>query len=358
MTDLKQLEEICQSLVRWFALHKRELPWRKGLSSYGVWVSEVMLQQTQVAAASPYFNRWMSVFPTIERLAKAPESEVLKIWEGLGYYSRARRLHAGAKWLYNQGRQDLPQTREELLAIPGIGEYTAGAILTFAWKKPSPAIDGNVIRVLSRLFCVEDSVEKVEVKRWFYKKMEQLLSASTSHHLMEATIEFGALVCKKVPSCQSCPLKKQCLAYQRGKAELLPMKKARQKTEKLYRFIPIIVVDGHVHLKKRGPGEVMEGLYEFPYMEFSGDMDDLEVLRKEVVKEHGLKAEKIKTFEMSHHSFTRYKAHLYPTLFSLKAKPESFKEEGFYPIGSQNLFFSSGHKKIWKKLCSYCLNQP
>ncbi|PCI77659.1 A/G-specific adenine glycosylase [Candidatus Aerophobetes bacterium] len=351
MSQLSNLKNITLNLSSWFSLNKRDLPWRHQISSYGVWVSEVMLQQTQVVAVVPYFKRWMEQFSDIEALALANSAHVLKMWEGLGYYSRARRLHQGAKDLYSRGLKDLPRTREELLKISGIGEYTAGAILCFAWKKRELAIDGNVARVITRLFDIETALELKKTKLRIKDRMQSLLNEDDKSNLMESVIEFGALVCKKQPLCSQCPLKSACLAYKEGKALTLPVKQPRRKTVHLHRLAPILISNGEIVLEKRGEGEVMEGLYEFPYHTFCEKKEGLKVALEDFIRKNQLEGVKVRKLEVICHYFTRYKVMLYPALFFLEKFPPSVQRSSFYPLSKIKEFtLSSGHKKIWDEV--------
>ncbi len=337
-------------LSRWFSQSKRDLPWRKAISSYGVWVSEVMLQQTQVATVIPYYERWMSRFPTLKHLALADEREVLKLWEGLGYYSRARRLHLAAQKLHERGVEEMPNEYEELLKLPGIGEYTAGAIMSFAWKKPTPAIDGNVIRVITRLFGIDSDIQEKQTQEQIREKVSAMLSHKGALVLMESLIEFGALVCKKQPFCHDCPLKNQCVAFSQGVVMELPKKKPRKSVIKLHRLVPILLYKGQVALKKRGKGEVMEGLYEFPFIEMEGKESCEEACALFAETKCLTNVRHTRLQEVSHH-FTRYKATLYPVLFFLK---EEVDQGTFFSAQEvEALSFSSGHKKLWTQVTNF-----
>ena len=193
-----------EALKAWFLKEKRDLPWRENASPYWVWVSEVMLQQTQVSVVVPYFIRWMKKFPTISALAAAQCEDVIKTWEGLGYYSRARNLHKGAQTIVSNYNGKLPKTRNELLAIKGLGLYTANAILAFAFKKKAAPVDGNVRRVLARYDGVYESIDKTKVQKEIQSRAEKLLPERQSYLISEALIELGALICKK--KTQLCPM--------------------------------------------------------------------------------------------------------------------------------------------------------
>lgn len=215
------------SLKRWFQSTKRDLPWRCSPSPYVVWIAEIMLQQTQVSVVEPYFLRWMQQFPSIATLARATREEVIKAWEGLGYYSRARHIHAAAQYLMEKHEGKLPSRREDLEKVKGLGPYTVGAILSFAFHQKAAAVDGNVIRVLSRYFCVEDDVGKSGTKKQIWELAEKLLPDHEPWVVVEGLIELGATVCLKRPKCAECPINKSCLGFREGKQFSLPKKEKK-----------------------------------------------------------------------------------------------------------------------------------
>lgn len=327
--------KISQELKKWFFLNRRLLPWRENPSPYEVWVSEVMLQQTQVSVVIAYFKRWMNAFPTIKALSEAPLEKVIKVWEGLGYYSRARNLHQGARYLMEHQGGELPASYDELQKVKGLGPYTIGAILSFAFKQKVPAVDGNVLRVLARYYCIEEEIDKGPTKRKIESLTQEILPEDEPWIVMEALIELGALVCKKIPQCTLCPLKASCLAFQKCKAELLPYKSKGPKTLHLHRLVAVIDTGGEVLVRKGAAGKVMADLWEFPYFERGVNVEEA----------LGIPLEPIEKFPEVTHGFTRYKAYLYPHLY--KAKKEelpsyewvSYKELSLRP-------FSAGHRKI------------
>ena len=326
-----------EALKKWFLEQKRDLPWRRDPSPYRVWVSEVMLQQTQVAVVVPYFERWMQKFPTIETLANAPLEEVMKAWEGLGYYSRARNLHAGAKKVVRDFGGELPPEREKLNQIKGFGLYTIGAVLSFAFHQKAAAVDGNVIRVISRFLGLHIDVSK---KVPFEKATFSLLPEKEPWVVMEALIELGARVCQKKPKCTLCPLQNECLAFSRGIISLLPLKKKKEETIFLFREVAVILHAHQVLVRQEEVGKVMGGLYEFPYIEKGGNWD-----LNLVVEEQQL-------LPIVKHGFTKYRATLYPMLWKVKTpNPVS----GFDWVSwdkVKTLPFSSGHRRILRHLCN------
>ncbi len=254
-------------LETWFLENKRSFPWRENKNPYRVWISEVMLQQTRASVVVPYFERWMQLFPNVKALYNASLDQVIKAWEGLGYYSRARNLHAAATEIVERFSGDIPSSYEELMSIRGFGPYTAGAVLNFGFHKKAIAIDGNVLRVISRYFLIEERVDRTSARRLIEDKVDSLLNGDRPWIVAEALIELGATVCLPKPRCEMCPLQESCLARKMNKAELLPLKKIKEKTVQLFRFVMIFEHEGHVLVKKRDRNEVMADLYEFPYIE-------------------------------------------------------------------------------------------
>ncbi len=283
-----------------------------------------MLQQTQVSVVLPYFQRWMHLFPTIESLANASRERVIKAWEGLGYYSRARNLHEGAKYVMQMHRGVLPRDREALAKVKGIGPYTVGAILSFAFKEAAAAIDGNVMRVMTRFFRIETEIERIETKREVEKKVLSLLGPEP-WITMEGLIELGALICKKKPLCEECPLSQQCL----GKGLDLPRRKKRVEVTLIAKNIAVIESEGAVLLRKRKEG-LMADLFEFPELR---EVDHLSLVLKGELPPVA-------------HSYTRYRATLTPTRFTLEKQP--FVEDlEWVSLSLLHLFpFSSGHRRI------------
>jgi A/G-specific adenine glycosylase len=324
-----------QQLKEWFLEHQRELPWRESKTPYRVWISEVMLQQTQVTVVIPYFNSWMQKFPTIAALAEAPLEDVIKAWEGLGYYSRARNLHKAAQMVMSDFQGELPKTPEELDRLPGFGPYTIGAVLNFAFYQKAAAVDGNVIRVLSRFFASEKDCSQREA----YEELTlSLLPDEEPWVAMEGLIELGAKVCQRKPKCSECPLMEGCQAYRQGKTEDFPIKKKRPTTIYLERQVAIIRWKDEILVKQEKEGKVMAGLYEFPYA----------LLNEKFELDLSLK--KLTELPLVKHGFTRYNVTLYPCLYESAEKKIL---DGFEWKKWQELIllpFSSGHRRILKEL--------
>jgi A/G-specific adenine glycosylase len=252
-------------LLQWFKKHGRDLPWRRTRNPYRIWISEIMLQQTQVDTVIPYYQRFLKAFPTVATLAKAGLSRVLKIWEGLGYYSRARHLHQAAKRIVEEFNGRIPDRLDELLSLPGIGRYTAGAILSIAYNKAAPILDGNVKRVLSRVYAVSTPPRDPKTENFLWTLSESLVPKGHAGSFNEALMDLGATVCTpKKPSCSLCPLRNLCRAKAIGNPERYPTKVKKRKIPHVNGVSAVIVRDGKVLLHQRPPRGFSGGLWEFP----------------------------------------------------------------------------------------------
>jgi A/G-specific adenine glycosylase len=336
-----------KELNAWFQKNKRDFPWRERRTPYRVWVSEIMLQQTRASVVIPYFERWMALFPDLNSLAKAPLEQVIKAWEGLGYYSRARNLHAGAQEIVGRFGGEFPFIYEDLKTIKGLGPYTIGAILSFGFQRRSAAVDGNVTRVLARYFCLEENVCRQPVKRMIEQKAEALLDDAEPWVTAEALIELGATLCTpNRPRCSECPISQSCLGFQQNKMESLPIKNAEVETVELARVVAVIESEGRFLLKKGETGQVMADLYEFPYFEMDGGQWSGHKLTREIGKKWDLQVEEIRKLPEVKHTFTRYRARLFPVYFKAARGPDL---PGYRWVSVEELAqlpFSSGHRKV------------
>ncbi len=267
--SVSEVKDLQDSLITWFRLNARDLPWRQNRNAYRVWISEIMLQQTQVKTVIPFYEAWMNRFKNIQALAQSPESIVLKFWEGLGYYRRARAILKCALQIHNQFNGKFPSDYNDILSLPGIGPYSAGAISNFAFNIPKPIVDGNIIRVFSRLFKLSKNVLDSKTQRDYWTLATTLLPEKFAPLWNEGLMELGALICTpKQPQCSLCPLSKHCLGYLDGIAESLPV---RLKKEKIVpRFESIFVIrkqkggQEEFLLKIKEKHEWMEGTWTFP----------------------------------------------------------------------------------------------
>ncbi|MFN2187658.1 MAG: A/G-specific adenine glycosylase [Candidatus Promineifilaceae bacterium] len=257
---------LSDALLKWWDAERSVWPWRESQDPYAVWVAEVMLQQTQLSTVLPYYLKWMDLFPDVEKLSRATEREVLKAWEGLGYYSRARNLHKAARMVVNDFEGQLPHSAQELQMLPGIGPYTAGAVASIAFSEPAAAVDGNVMRVLSRLYDMTQSIDTASVKNQFWSIARELLPVERPGDFNQALMELGQKIC--APSevlCDRCPLSDRCLAFARGTQLKRPVRKKRAAGPHHQVAAGIICRDdGRFLIAKRPNDGLLGGLWEFP----------------------------------------------------------------------------------------------
>ncbi len=261
--------DFSKHLIQWYLHNKRDLPWRKNSHPYPVWLSEIMLQQTRVAQGMPYFFKFIEAFPTVNDLANAPEEQVLKLWQGLGYYSRARNLHATAKYIAYELNGEFPDNYKDLLKLKGVGDYTAAAIASICYGEAVPVVDGNVYRVLSRYFGIETDISSSSAKAEFRAIAAQHLPPGKASEFNQAMMEFGALQCvPKNPDCANCVFSSGCVAYNTGKVSSLPVKLKKTKvTNRYFNYIVINDKEGSSVVNKRSGKGIWHNLYEFPLIE-------------------------------------------------------------------------------------------
>lgn len=255
-----------EPLLFWYYKNRRILPWREQPEPYRVWISEIMLQQTRVEAVKPYFSRFMEALPDVKELAFVEEETLLKLWEGLGYYNRARNLQKAARVCVEEYAGQLPASYERLLALPGIGSYTAGAIASIAFGLPEPAVDGNVLRVLSRLFESRDDIGKQSVKRQMEQELREVIPKELPGDFNQALIELGALVCipSGEPLCSQCPFSTLCLAKRHQTTGEIPVKAGKKERRREEKTIFIIEYEDKAAIRKRSAKGLLASLYEFP----------------------------------------------------------------------------------------------
>ena len=264
------MQVLRQALQDWYKAQHRDLPWRHTQDPYFIWLSEIILQQTRVEQGLPYYQKFTTAFPTVQDLANASQLEVLNLWQGLGYYSRGRNLHATAQQITHEHNGVFPKTYPTLLKLKGVGPYTAAAIASFAYNLPHAVVDGNVFRVLSRYFGIDLAINSPEGKRQFEALAGELLDQYNPALPNQAIMEFGALQCKPVsPNCAVCPVQESCMALLSNKVAQLPIKLKKVKVRKRF-FVYHIIVNAQQELAftQRGPKDIWEGLFEFPLVEF------------------------------------------------------------------------------------------
>ncbi|HHX37848.1 MAG TPA: A/G-specific adenine glycosylase [Clostridiaceae bacterium] len=276
-------QRLADPLIRWFHETARDLPWRRNRSPWHVWVSEIMLQQTRVNTVIPYYEQFMERFPTCTDLAEAPLDTVLKLWEGLGYYSRAKNLWRGANYVLSHCDAQVPSTYEEIIKIPGIGDYTAGAILSLAFNLPYPAVDGNVVRVVARLtnspWTQGNTKDRTIARNYVQQLLDEYPTKAAS--INEAFIELGAMICRpQTPNCDICPVHPFCLAADTGTAATLPLSKKSKKRPVDYMTILVIkdLFSGLYPVRRRSPDGLLGGLWEFPYLDGHRSREEVALL--------------------------------------------------------------------------------
>ena len=261
-------------ILRWYSENKRSLPWRSTIDPYNIWLSEIILQQTRVVQGIPYYLRFIETFPTIGDLANASEENVLKLWQGLGYYSRARNLHATAKIIVDQYGGKFPQNYKELLALPGVGDYTASAIASICFNQPEAVLDGNVYRVLARYFGKDIPINSTKGKKYFRTLAQELIDPDEIRDYNQAIMEFGAVQCSPAsPDCNSCPLGTDCVALATNKVRKLPVKTKKLKVRTRH-FNYLVGIDSlkRTQLIQRNQDDIWKSLYEFPLLETTSEV--------------------------------------------------------------------------------------
>lgn len=298
------IDKFQHDLISWFQTKQRILPWREDQDPYKVWVSEIMLQQTKVDTVIPYFQEFMEKFPTIEALAEADEQEVLKAWEGLGYYSRARNLQSAVKEVATSYDGKVPEDAEKLGALKGVGPYTKGAILSIAYGIPEPAVDGNVMRVLSRVLRMEDDIAKVKTRRKVEDAIRLLISQEDPSAFNQGLMELGALICTpKSPACSRCPIQAHCQAFKDGVETELPIKSKTKKQKKQQYFTYVLVDSNGAYLVEQRPSQgLLANMWQFPMVD--KQLVDEEHLPIWIEQRHQLSLTSAETLPMIRHVFS------------------------------------------------------
>ena len=296
-----------RALLLWFKENKRDLPWRRTYTPYHVWVSEIMLQQTQMERGVAYFNRWMERFPTLASVAKADIDSVQKAWEGLGYYSRARNLHATAQHIQHSLKGEFPQTARELEKFPGIGEYTAGAIASIAFNEAVPAVDANVERVFARVFDVAMPCKSPVAAGFIRNASEICMRYGTPREWNQAVMEFGALVCKKKPLCELCPVQGSCQARRLGIIHERPLPGKRVAATSLQVVTGVLAHEGRIFLQRRLNTGVWAGLWEFPGGRMEQGEGPEQAIVREFLEETAYPVTVAETLGIVTHAYTRYR---------------------------------------------------
>ena len=282
MQIIEKKDEFRNALLSWYNDEKRDLPWRRTSNPYYIWVSEVMLQQTRVDTVIPYYERFIARFPTMEALAKAEENDLLKMWEGLGYYSRARNLQAGVREVVENYGGEVPSNRKEISTLKGVGPYTAGAVLSIAFGVPEHAVDGNVMRVISRLLLIEEDITIPRTKKIFEDVVMDLIDTEDPSSFNQGLMELGATICTPRPKCLLCPVRDFCSAFHEGQTRRI----TRSNEKKKMKIIPVASFaiqnrKGEWLLRKRPGKDLLANLWEFPMVECKDDKTPLEIFTNE-----------------------------------------------------------------------------
>ena len=355
-----KLAKLVPALLAWFAANARDLPWRRTRDPYAIWVSEIMLQQTQVKTVIPYWERWLRELPTVKAVATASPDKIHKLWEGLGYYTRARNLQKAAQQIVEKHGGKFPEHLDDILALPGIGRYTAGAICSIAFNQPTPILDGNVIRVLTRVFGIAENPKDRATNVGLWQLAEDLVgravpspprrgraTAPCRSFLNQSLMELGALICApRSPHCGICPVRKLCVAFREKRVEELP-NLGKREAGKARRFVAFVVEqDGRFLVRQRPAGVVNAHLWEFPNVEILNGNSHLKFAAKETL---GFAPSDLAQLCTIKHSITRYRI----TLEAFRANPGEIRvtppsEIGVWKTPGQmrRLAFTAAHKKL------------
>jgi len=301
--------QIATPLLRWYHARKRSLPWREQPEPYAVWVAEIMAQQTRLETMLPYYRRWMQQFPNVQALAAAREQQVLNAWEGLGYYSRARNLHRAARQLVAEAGGRMPRTAAGLRNLPGIGAYTAGAIASLAFGEDVPAVDGNAVRVLSRLFDMDTPVHTAAGQQRLWALAAEHLPAGRAAEYNQALMDLGATICSPRPKCNECPLQAHCLARARGTQLLRPVKRSAAELPERGYAAGVLWQAGRVLVLQRPPRGLLAGMWEFPNVELQDGAAKAQLVRG-LRSQLGVRVKPGKALGEFEHTYSHFQAHL------------------------------------------------
>ncbi|MBC1493256.1 A/G-specific adenine glycosylase [Listeria booriae] len=338
-----------KSLIDWYETNKRILPWRENTEAYRIWVSEIMLQQTKVDTVMPYFDRFMEWFPTMKDFADAPEERILKAWEGLGYYSRVRNLQTAMKTVVYEMNGIVPNDLERILALKGVGPYTAGAVLSIAYEKAEPAVDGNVMRVISRVLEIDEDIMKQKTRKTFEKALYTLIDPDKPGEFNQGLMEIGALVCTpKKPMCLICPLQSFCEAHQKGEEEKYPVKIKKTKVKKVF-LSSVIVKQGEEQfiIEQRPDTGLLANLWQFPTVPKT---DNQEALKLAFLQEYGIE------LQLESEPITHVK-HIFSHLVwevdvfvaqAITTQPSDLKLKTVTKAEMEHLAFPVPYQKMWQ----------
>ncbi len=321
------MNDFGEKLINWYIINKRDLPWRNTSDPYKIWLSEVILQQTRVDQGVSYYLKFVAAYPTVQDLASADEEEILKLWQGLGYYSRARNLHKAAKEVVHLFDGIFPRTYNEIKSLKGVGDYTAAAIASFAYNLPHAVVDGNVYRVLSRYAGIQTPIDSTIGKKQFSQLANELLGNHSPHDFNQAIMEMGAIQCKpSQPDCIKCPLNLGCYAFENKQVDQLPIKAKKTKIRNRFFHYLVIGDENEFFIRKRKEKDIWNGLHDFPMIESSEKVEENAVIngtewKKQFEKQEVLSISVSKEFKhiLSHQ-------HIYAKFYRIKTNLKCFKE--------------------------------
>ncbi|HVI40294.1 MAG TPA: A/G-specific adenine glycosylase [Anaerovoracaceae bacterium] len=345
-----RLSDMVSPLLQWYDSNARILPWRENPEPYAVWISEIMLQQTRVEAVKPYFDRWMKVFPDLSSLANASEAEVLKLWEGLGYYSRVRNIHTTAKLVMEQHGGKLPASFDALRSLPGIGEYTAGAIGSIAFQLPVPCVDGNVLRVVTRITAEKADISVASTKKILTERVREVIPKNRPGDYNQAMMELGATVClpNGLPKCELCPAASLCEARLQNRMTEFPVKRGKPSRKVEKKTVLILLEGNKAALRKRPETGLLAGLWEFP--NFPGELMAEEVLQ--ILKSSGIKTSSLIPLKKTKHIFTHIEWEMYGYLAIAEEEAPGFQWIGIEILEDQ-LTLPAAFKRYYQIMKRY-----
>lgn len=342
-----------ETLLSWFHKNHRDLPWRKTYDPYHIWISEIMLQQTQMERAISYFERWIEKLPDIKSVANSSEEKILKLWEGLGYYSRARNIFKTAKILVQEHNGTLPAAHKSLLNLPGIGKYTAGAIMSLAFNQEYPIVDANIKRVFARFFNIDTPVKTKENINFIWDKEKKLIPKRKARFFNQALMELGALIClPKNPKCRSCPVSKKCMAHRLDVVDERPIPGKAKNFVYIDMVTGILTHKGKIFIQKRNKNDVWAGLWEFPGGKLKVNETPQQALQREYFEETEFKITDLKKITIVKHGYTKYRVTLHCFYCSLKngqSKPTLHAAQEYRWVTHKELInyaFPAGHRKL------------
>lgn len=320
-----------ENLLQWYDQHRRDLPWRETSDPYKVWLSEVMLQQTRVDTVIPYYHRFLKSFPSIQKLAQAEQQEVLKCWEGLGYYSRGRNFHQSAKSVVKNSGGEVPSDYDQFISLKGVGPYTAAAVLSIAYNKKYAVVDGNVIRVITRYLGIEDDIRGSQVKKAVQEFVTETIPSESPGNFNQSVMELGAIICKPIsPHCDKCPLSTQCVAYNSAKTDIIPYKSKAKKIPHYHIGVGMILNQKNELLIALRPDDgMLGGMWEFPGGKKEKKEHIKETVFRELQEELGVDVTVYGKFKMVKHAYSHFKISLHAywcSIISGEPQPKSSQE--------------------------------